>query len=139
MKTLLRIFLVVFFLAWAAQSRAEEATISWTDNSGKNPLVNDQEYGFRLERNLNGGPFTLLPGDSPIVGVTTSADVQIYTDTTLTADNNVDNKYCYRVQAVNFVGSSGWASTATPGITDCKVIPRRLLVIPIDPAGLLVK
>ena len=133
---------ILSLCALTATARAQtppKLTVTWTDNSGKNPAVNDQESGFRVERNLNGGPFTLLPGDSPIVGVTTGADVQSYIDTTVMADNNVDNKYCYRVQAVNSAGSSGWATTATPGVTDCGIIPKRVLVIPADPSGQLVQ
>lgn len=126
--TLMQLFL---FLAWATVAGAETATVTWTDNSGKNPVVNDQESGFEIYRNLNGDAFTLI--------VTTAADSQFYSDATLTADNAVDNRYCYRVRAVNAAGVSGYADTATPGTTDCKVIPRRVLVIPANPSGQLVK
>ena len=128
MKTLLA---TIFFLALASAAQAQTATVTWTDNAGKTPTVNDQETGFQIERSLNGGAFSLL--------VTTAADSQFYLDATVAADNSVDNKYCYKVRAVNLAGASGYADTATPGTTDCKVIPRRVLVVPAGPTGMLVK
>jgi len=118
-------------ILFAAQALAEQANVTWVDNSGKNPAINDQESGFPIERNLNGGAFGLL--------VTVAADSQFYLDSTLFADNAVDNKFCYRVRAINSAGASGFASTATPGVSDCKVVPKRILVIPADPSGTLVK
>lgn len=118
-------------LALTSQAWAASATIAWTDNSGNNPAINDEETGFQVERNLNGGVFALL--------ATTAADVQTFIDNTLTADNSVDNKFCYRVRAVNAAGNSAYASTATPGTTDCKIIPKNILVIPANPSGELVK
>ena len=128
MKTVL---LAILLLAITATAQAQTATVTWTDNSGKIATINDQETGFQVERNLNGGTFGLL--------VTTAADSQFYLDATVTADNSVDNRYCYKVRAVNLAGASGYADTATPGTTDCKVIPRRVLVIPASPSGQLVK
>lgn len=127
----MRIIFAILLLAWATAAQAQTATVTWTDNSGKVATVNDQETGFQVERNFNGGAFSLL--------VTTAADSQFYLDATVTADNSVDNKYCYKVRAVNLAGASGYADTATPGTTDCKVIPRRVLVIPASPTGQLVK
>lgn len=126
-----KLILSFLFLLLATPAFAENAVLTWIDNSGNNPAVNDQETGFQIERNLNGGVFGLI--------TTTAVNVQTFTDTTLVADNTVDNRYCYRVRAVNAAGVSAWATTATPGVTDCKVVPKRILVIPAGPTGLLVK
>jgi hypothetical protein len=107
---------------------AADATVTFTDNS-------DNETGFRVERNLNGGAFTPLPVALPSNGVGLTVSVL---DTTLVQSTTTDNRYCYRAVAFNQAGDSPFASTATPGVTDCKIIPR-LIVIPTGPAGLLVK
>lgn len=115
----------------ASIAEAQTATVSWIDNSGKNPTINDEETGFQVERNLNGGAFALLG--------TTAPDAQTFVDNTLFADNVVDNKFCYRVRAINTAGASAYATTATPGTTDCKIVPRRPIIVPSDPNGLLVQ
>ena len=107
---------------------AADATVTFTDQS-------DNELGFRIERNLNGGAFTALPLALPSNGVGLTVSVL---DTTLVQSSTQDNKYCYRALAYNSAGDSPFATTATPGVTDCKTIAR-LIVIPTGPAGLLVK
>jgi len=107
---------------------AADATITFQDNA-------DNETGFRIERNLNGGAYTPLPVALPSNGVGLTVSVL---DTTLVQSTTADNRYCYRAVAFNAAGDSPFASTATPGVTDCKVIPR-LIVIPTGPTGLLVK
>lgn len=102
--------------------QAADATIAFTDNS-------TNEDGFKLERNLNGGPFSLL--------TTLAPNVTQLLDTTL-VQSTIQNVYCYRVSAFNSAGSSGFASTATPGVTDCKIVPT-LITIPPGPSGILVK
>ena len=120
MKTILLAILFVVLLAGGAQ--ADQAIISWVD-------LSNNETGFKVERNLNGGVFTVI--------TTTAANINSLIDTTL-VQALIDNKYCYRLSAVNSAGQSGFAPTATPGITDCKTIAA-LVVIPIDPGGLLVQ
>ena len=107
---------------------AADATVTFTDQS-------DNETGFRIERNLNGGAFTALPLALPSNGVGLTVSVL---DTTLVQSSTQDNRYCYRALAYNSAGDSPFATTATPGVTDCKTIAR-LIVIPTGPAGLLVK
>lgn len=123
----MRALLTVFFLAWASAAMGADALISFTDNAGN-------ETGFRIERNLNGGAFATvqtLP-ISPGAGVT----VQL-TDTTLIQSVSQANKYCYKVFTFNSAGEAQ-ATTATPGVTDCKTIPQ-LVTIPIGGSGLLVQ
>jgi hypothetical protein len=115
-------------LAVSTSALAADATITFTDNS-------DNESGFRVERNLNGGAFAPLPLALPSNGVGLTVSVL---DTTLAQSSAADNRYCYRVVAFNSAGDSAFATTATPGVTDCKTIPR-LIVIPSGPTGLLVK
>ena len=110
-------------LAASTSALAADATVSFTDNS-----IN--EDGFRVERNLNGGAFAPL--------ATLAVNINQFIDTTLTQSATTDNKFCYRVLAFNTAGVSGFANTATPGVSDCKVVPM-LVTIPIGPSGLLVK
>ena len=122
MKGLLVIALI--FVLWT-NAHAIDATITFTDNA-------NNEDGFRVERNLNGGAFSLLPTG------TLAPNITQLLDTTLQQSTTVDNKYCYRVLAFNSAGNSAFATTTTPGVTDCKTVPM-LITIPTGPTGLLVK
>lgn len=131
-------FVFLFMLAVWTNAHAVDAVISFTDNSGSgiDPKVNDRELGFRVQRSLNNGPFTdvvTIP-ESPGAG----AIVQV-TDTTLVANPAVVNKYCYRVVAFNEFGNSAFATTQTPGVTDCRIISMLITLVPTGPAGLLIK
>jgi hypothetical protein len=123
-----KLSVLLFVLAASTSALAADATITFQDNA-------DNETGFRIERNLNGGAYTPLPVALPSNGVGLTVSVL---DTTLVQSTSADNKYCYQAVAFNTAGDSPFATTATPGVTDCKVIPR-LIVIPTGPAGLLVK
>ena len=133
MKSLL--MAILFVLAVSTNAKAIDAVITFTDNSGGDPLVNNGETGFRIQRNLNNGLFTDIATApaSPGAGIT----VQVI-DTTLVESQTTENKYCYRVYAFNATGNSGFANTQIPGVTDCKVIAQ-LLIVPAGPAGILVK
>lgn len=113
---------VLFVLTLGSSAWAADATITFTDNA-------PNEDGFRVERQLNGGPFSVLATLSP--NITTLLDTTLVQGTT-------QNKYCYRVSAFNSAGASGFADTMTPGVTDCKVISA-IVTIPPGPSGLLVQ
>ena len=117
------LFALLFTLAAFTNIHAADATITFTDNA-------NNEQGFRIERNLNGGAFAPL--------ATLGADITMMVDTTLVQSTTADNKYCYRVMAFNTAGDSPYAMTQTQGVTDCKIIPR-LVTIPSGPSGLLVQ
>ncbi len=119
---------VLFILAVSTNAQAADATIEFQDNA-------NNETTFIIERNLNGGSYVVLQtvSASPGTGLTVSV-----LDTTLVASATTANKYCYRVAASNSAGNSAYASTATPGVTDCKVIAQ-LVSIPVPASGLLVK
>jgi hypothetical protein len=123
-----KLFAILLSVVVSTSALAADATITFQDNA-------DNETGFRIERNLNGGAFAPLPVVLPSNGVGLTVSVL---DTTLVQSTSADNKYCYRAVAFNTAGDSPLATTATPGTTDCKVIPR-LIVIPTGPTGLLVK
>ncbi len=85
----------------AAAASPPRVTLTWTDNS-------TNETGFEIERSTtgSGGPFASL--GSVVANVTS------YVDSTLSSFT----EYCYRVRAVNGIGSSGYADPAcatTPG------------------------
>ncbi len=95
-------------------------TITWQDNS-------DNETGFVLERQLNGGPFTAI---SMI-----ARDVVSYTDATAVGSTLLDNVYCYRVKAFNEVGESVYSNVGC--ITIPKIpAPAPSPTIPAMPTGL---
>ena len=71
------------------------ATITWQDNS-------DNENGFILERQLNGGEFLQL--------TTLFTDAREYTDTTLVGSTQTDNVYGYRVKAFNEDAESDYSN-----------------------------
>ena len=119
MKTVLAF---LFVLVLAGMALAADATVTFTDNSAN-------ETGFQVERNLNGGTYSLLS--------TLAANITQMIDTTLVQGAG-DNKYCYRVRAINSAGSSVYGNTATPGVTDCKTIAA-LITIPNAPSNVLVQ
>ena len=104
-------------------AHAADATVTFTDNAAN-------ESGFRVERNLNGGAFATL--------ATLGVNITQMVDTTLVQSATQSNKYCYRVVAFNTAGDSSYATTQTPGVTDCKTIPM-LVTVPGSPSGLLVQ
>ena len=115
---LLKLFALWFALAvcTSGQAQAASASLTWTDNS-------NNEDGFRLERQLNGGAWTVIAA-----GI--GANIVSYTDSTL-VQGAVANTYCYGVQAFNAAGSSAWSNTA------CKTIPA-LSTVPAAPSNLTI-
>jgi len=110
-------FIVAFLVSSAAFGA--QAVISWTDNS-------DNETGFKLDRQLNGGPWATLP-------VTINANVTSVTDTTVvqpTVPGSADNVYCYRLLAFNKTGNSPFTNTA------CKTFAAPASTVPNAPSGL---
>ena len=107
------------FLLLASTAHGESAVLTWVDNSGNSPSINDQETGFIIERQLNGGAWNSLG--------TTLPNVVTYTDNTLVA-GSTDNRYCYRVSATNTAG------TSAPSPVACKTITA-VVVIVIPPAA----
>ncbi len=67
-------------------------TLTWTDNS-------DAETGYEVQRSLNGTDWATL--------TTTAADVETYTDLTVSSVTH----YYYRVRAFNATHVSGWSAT----------------------------
>ena len=80
----LGLLLGIPFYAWAALN----VTLSWTDQS-------NNETGFRIERNVNGGAYTVL--------TTTAANITSYNDTNTLS---LGNTYCYKVIAFNAFGDA---------------------------------
>lgn len=82
---------------------ASQIDLAWTDKSG------EEEYGFKIERSLDGG-ITWQP-----LG-TTPKNVAVYSDTGL----DPNTTYHYRVAAYNGAGTSAWAvpasTTTFPGV-----------------------
>jgi len=75
--------------------------LTWTDNA-----IN--ETGFRVERSVNGGAFSLLATASPLAttGTVTFNDTAVLPTAT-------DQTYAYRVAAVNLGGTSAFTNTAS--------------------------
>ena len=129
MNNIVKPLVLLCMLAAWTNADAVDAIATITDQASN-------ETGFRFERNLNGGAFSVVATIGPATAPAPSV-VQI-TDTTLVESPSGANKYCYRAVAFNTAGNSAFATTATPGVTDCKTIPQ-LVTIPIGPAGLLVQ
>ena len=114
MKTFILTLLFLAFVGMAqAATPTQKATInlSWTDNS-----LN--EDGFRIERgSLPAGPFSLL--------TTVGANVTAYSDV-INADAG-GTQYCYRVQAYNAAGQSGFSNVA------CGTSP--IINVPVPPSA----
>jgi hypothetical protein len=111
-----KLFLIAVLL-FPASLLAAEATLTWTDNS-------NNEDGFTIERQLNGGPFTFL--------FSTGANIVTVTDATLQQSNTTDNNYCWRALAFNSAGKSAFSNTA------CATIPK-LVTVPAAPSNLTVQ
>lgn len=82
-----------------AQTKTQSATfnITWSDNSGNDPKINDQEDGFNIKRSTSqAGPFVEVAKVGP--NITTYSDI-------ILNDNGV-NQYCYTVSAFNATGTS---------------------------------
>jgi hypothetical protein len=107
-----------------SKAQAIDNVLTWVDNSGNNPAVNDQEDGFRVERKLNTGTYALL--------ATVGMNVVTYTDSTAVAAT-IPNTYCYRVNAFNKAGTSAFSTEA------CKTIPALILTTPAPASNLTVK
>lgn len=122
--SILRAIVIGLFLSVAAFAFAETNTLTWVDNSGNDPKVNDQEEGFKIYRSINGGPFTALP-------TVAAANVASFTDNI--AATNIDQQVCYQVTAVNGAGESAPSNQA------CKLIGRLPWVIPASPTQASVK
>jgi hypothetical protein len=75
--------------------------LTWTDNA-------NNETGFRIERSVNGGAFTLLATASalPTSGTVTFNDSAVQPAATATT-------YAYRVAAINVGGTSAFTNTAS--------------------------
>lgn len=114
MKTLLVVlmFLAVGFLgeAWA-QTQTANFVLTWQDNSGIVSPTNcsataktcDAEDGFNVERGTTTtGPFANVGSTGP--------NVTTFTDTIQKDSGN--NPYCWRVNAFNKFGVSGYSNVA---------------------------
>ena len=86
-------FLTILLALVILQGEAWASRLTWVDAS-------NNEDGFRVERQTNGGAFTLLR--------TLGANVTAYSDTALFEGI----QYCYRVLAFNASGSSGYSNLA---------------------------
>jgi len=117
MKTILILLTLLI-----ASSAFGQANLTWTDNA-------TNETGFVLERQLNGGPFTVL-------AAALAANLVSYSDATAVASATAINTYCYRVKAVNTVGSS--TSSSAYSNTACKTFPQIPPAIPAAPSALQV-
>jgi titin len=73
--------------------------LTWQDNS-------DNECGFKIERKVEGGSWTLIR--------TVGADVTSYSDTGAPTEDRLqpNTSYCYRVRAYNVVGDSSYSNGA---------------------------
>ncbi len=87
--------ILLTIIAWQVEALATQLTLTWADGS-------TNEQGYSIER----GPGTTGPLNQII---TTGPGVTTYTDSNL-ADATT---YCYRVQAFNGAGSSGYSNTAS--------------------------
>ena len=84
----------ILFVCPPTLSRAaDSATLRWSDNS-------NNEMGFRIERNANGGTFIEIAA--------TGQNITSVVDPVL----NPDTQYCYRVRAFNQFGNSAYTNTA---------------------------
>lgn len=124
-------FLIVLLTtpAWAQQ-----ATLSWTDNSAIScpsaPAENCQEDYFVVERKLGAGAFADIFHTAP--DATTYADTGVATGST----------YTWRVKAVNAAGQSAYSNEATAVITQVAGTPSLTCVYtnpaaPPFPAGVV--
>lgn len=109
--------LIVILVLCFATAAYGQANLNWQDNA-------TNEDGFILERQLNGGAFTVL-------AAAIAANLVSYNDGTATGSTVSDNVYCYRVKAFNTAGQSAFSNTA------CKTIPK-IITIPNAPSGLQV-
>jgi len=90
----MRLASAILCLLAASPALGAQLSLSWTDNS-------DNEDGFRIERRLS-------PSGSYAGIATVAANATTYADNTVTAGQD----YCYRVQAYNTAGSSGYTNEA---------------------------
>ena len=126
MKLVLAFLFSFILLGGIGNYKAEaiDAVLSWTDNSGNDPTINDQEDGFSIERKLNTGTYSVL--------TTVGSNIVTVTDTTL-VQAFVDNNYCYRLAAFNTAGVSSYSNEA------CKLVPAIPLIIPASASNLTIK
>lgn len=78
---------------------ADEVKLSWDDNSGN-------ESGFKLERAVGGGSFSLI--------ATLGVGIEEYTDSSV----DPDTTYSYKVKAYNTFGSSAYSNTLSVSTLD---------------------
>ncbi|MEJ7607739.1 MAG: fibronectin type III domain-containing protein, partial [Bryobacteraceae bacterium] len=78
----------------ATVASATQINLAWSDNSGN-------ETGFRIERSINGGVFSLI--------ASVGANVTTYSNTGLSASTT----YAYRVRAYTSMADSPYSNTAT--------------------------
>lgn len=120
-----KLFASIFIIAASTSAHAtvvldspRPIVMTWTDNS-------NDETGFRLERNLNGGAFAVLALGS------LGSNITSFSDGTVAQSTTVDNVYGYRVVAFNAAGSS--APSNVDYATIKKFVPP--VVIPSAPSG----
>jgi hypothetical protein len=77
----------------ATAASSSQISLAWSDAS-------TNEAGFKIERSINGAPFTEV--------ATVGANINRYNSTGLSAST----KYYYRVRAYNSSGNSGYSNTA---------------------------
>ena len=127
MKTIIMLVLVfVFVLALLSFAEAGpcssaklpsdypcSVTLNWTQTAP------DNEEGYYVEKQTNGGPWTAVIGG-------TKANVTTYTDASL-IQSATDNNYCYRIQAWNTANgktqTSGYSSVACYKIAAAPIQP----------------
>lgn len=105
MRRSLVLFAVLFASVAGAQTPTQTANfaLTWVDNSGNNPSVNDQEDGFYIERRLGqSGSFSRV--GSVGQNITKFAD-------SIAADPG-NTEYCYRVQGFNKMGAGAFSNIA---------------------------
>lgn len=126
--TLCLLAISVLLLAVPTVTLAASVTLTWQDNSGNDPKVNDQEEGFEIERKLNTG----LYGKYANVGM----NITSYVDANVQAANQ-DNTYCYRLRAYKTISGllafSGYSNEA------CITIPKIPESIPAAPSNAVIK
>lgn len=119
------VFIFLFsFILLSGEAKAVDAILTWTDNSGNSTTVNDQEDGFKVERKLNAGNYSVL--------TTVGTNIVTVTDTTL-VQGFTENNYCYRLAGFNSAGVSGYSNEA------CKLVPAIPQTIPIPASNLVIK
>jgi len=90
-----------------------QANLTWIDNN-----TTPSETGFVVERQLNGGAFTVL-------AASLAANIVSYTDSTAVGSTAQANTYCYRVKTFDATQQTAYSNTA------CKTFS--IIIPPLNP------